>query len=92
MANYVYRNQAGAGEYTQSERTWLTILRPGSLIVITGGLLCAIFSSAPPVVWILLLAIGFTGAAVAVQIIRRGYARYKLHAAQNKNGKKKKKR
>lgn len=84
MANYVYRNRAGAGEYTDSERTWLSILRYVSVIAFTGGLLCAIFRAAHPVVWALLLLVGFTSATVTVRIMRRGVARYKMHEQQKK--------
>lgn len=92
MANYVYRNRAGAGEYTQSERSWLNILRYVSLLALTGGLLCAIFSSVHPVIWAALLLLGVGSATATVRIMRRGIARYKLHEQSGKGRRKSKRK
>ncbi len=91
MKTSVYRNRAGAGEYTQSERTWIKIFKYLGMLCLGAGLFCAFFTAVHPIIWAVLLVLGVASLTLSVRIIRRGYARYQVNAEirRTKNHRKK---
>lgn len=90
MGNIVYKNKAGAGEYTRRELSLLSILRYVGMIFIGAGIYFAIFTSFSPIIWVLLLFIGISSSVATVSIMKRGLARYRANEQIRKKQKGKK--
>lgn len=91
MSNYGYNRENYSGVYTNSEKTWLTILRYGGFLLFGAGIYGIVTDRIPIPLIVICFVFAFILTSINVYIMKKGIERRKALNLK-KSGKKRSRR